>query len=223
MARRSRRIRRACLCEFRRDEALHQRTVRAWLLGSFLEARLRGHNFSRQNKARAAEVMIPLLRHLVEDGCLGSISEIFDGDTPHRPTGCWAQAWSVVELILGRRTVVEPTYCIPPMRSDPQPVLGILPGYRQLPCGSRMFDYGSVPSIPLSASASKASASGTKANRSSLSKAQRKSSDSNAVLGFGGSYRVIPSLAASCPRAWIWGLDSAPAVHRSVPARASPQ
>ena len=32
-------------------------------------------------------------------GCIGSISEIFDGDAPHNPRGCYAQAWSVGEVL----------------------------------------------------------------------------------------------------------------------------
>jgi glycogen debranching enzyme len=36
--------------------------------------------------------------HLTEAG-LGQISEIFDGDSPHVPGGCVAQAWSVAELL----------------------------------------------------------------------------------------------------------------------------
>ncbi len=36
--------------------------------------------------------------------CSGQISEVFDGDAPHRPGGCFAQAWSVAEVL---RTYVE--------------------------------------------------------------------------------------------------------------------
>jgi hypothetical protein len=41
----------------------------------------------------------PLLDHLVTDAGVGSISEIFEGDPPHRPVGCIAQAWSVAEVL----------------------------------------------------------------------------------------------------------------------------
>jgi glycogen debranching enzyme len=37
-------------------------------------------------------------QHLSEAG-LGNLSEIFDGDMPHHPRGCIAQAWSVGELM----------------------------------------------------------------------------------------------------------------------------
>lgn len=82
-----------------RDEAYHQGTVWPYLIGPFVEAYLKVNDFSRKSKERAAEFIEPLMRYLTEDGCLGSVSEIFDGDAPHRPRGCIAQAWSVAELI----------------------------------------------------------------------------------------------------------------------------
>jgi glycogen debranching enzyme len=82
-----------------RDEAYHQGTVWAYQIGPFIEAYLKVNGFSRECKKQAAEFLQSLLSHLMEDGCLGSISEIFDGDTPHKPKGCFAQAWSVAELI----------------------------------------------------------------------------------------------------------------------------
>ena len=82
-----------------RDEAYHQGTVWPYLIGPFVEAYLKVNEFSEKSKRQAAEFIQPLLQHLTEDGCLGSISEIFDGDIPHNPRGCIAQAWSVAELI----------------------------------------------------------------------------------------------------------------------------
>ena len=82
-----------------RDEAYHQGTVWPYLIGPFVEAYLKVNDFSRKSKRRAAEFIKPLMKHLTEDGCLGSISEIFDGDAPHQARGCIAQAWSVGELI----------------------------------------------------------------------------------------------------------------------------
>ena len=51
----------------------------------------------RSPAARCAPWLAPLRAHLREAG-LGSISEIFDGDPPHTPRGCFAQAWSVAEI-----------------------------------------------------------------------------------------------------------------------------
>jgi glycogen debranching enzyme len=82
-----------------RDEAYHQGTVWPYLIGPFIEAYLKVNKFSINSKIQAAEFIEPLLWHLTEDGCLASISEIFDGDEPHKPKGCFAQAWSVAELI----------------------------------------------------------------------------------------------------------------------------
>ncbi len=82
-----------------RDEAYHQGTVWPYLIGPFVESYLRVNDFSRESKEQAAEFIEPLMRHLTEDGGLGQVCEIFDGDAPHRPKGCIAQAWSVAELI----------------------------------------------------------------------------------------------------------------------------
>jgi glycogen debranching enzyme len=82
-----------------RDEAYHQGTVWPYLMGPFIEAYLKVNEFSTKSRIQAAQFIEPLLEHLTEDGCLGSISEIFDGDEPHQPKGCFAQAWSVAELI----------------------------------------------------------------------------------------------------------------------------
>jgi glycogen debranching enzyme len=88
-----------------RDEAYHQGTVWPYLIGPFVEAYLKVNKSSQESKTRAAEFIEPLLWHLTEDGCLGSISEIFDGDEPHKPKGCFAQAWSVAELIRAHRLI----------------------------------------------------------------------------------------------------------------------
>jgi glycogen debranching enzyme len=82
-----------------RDEAYHQGTVWPYLIGPFVEAYLKVNGFSRKSKRKAADFIEPLMRHLTEDGCLGQLCEIFDGDSPHKPRGCIAQAWSVAELI----------------------------------------------------------------------------------------------------------------------------
>ncbi len=82
-----------------RDEAYHQGTVWPYLMGPFVEAYLKVNKFSRKSKKTAADFIKPLMRHLTEDACLGQVSEIFDGDVPHKPKGCFAQAWSVAELL----------------------------------------------------------------------------------------------------------------------------
>lgn len=84
---------------YQRDEAYHQGTVWAWLIGPFIEAYLRVRDFSSESRREAGHLLEPLMQHVTHDACLGSVSEIFDGDPPHKPRGCPAQAWSVGELI----------------------------------------------------------------------------------------------------------------------------
>jgi predicted glycogen debranching enzyme len=84
---------------FQRDAAYHQGTVWPWLIGPFVEAYLRVHEFSGEAKSQCSQFLAPLLAHLTEDGCLGSISEIFDAEPPQNPKGCFAQAWSVAEVL----------------------------------------------------------------------------------------------------------------------------
>lgn len=91
-----------------RDEAYHQGTVWPFLMGPFVEAYLKVNRFSDRSRQRAAEWLQPLLWHLTQDACLGSISEVLDGDPPHHPGGCPAQAWSVAELIRIRRLFAVP-------------------------------------------------------------------------------------------------------------------
>ncbi len=82
-----------------RDEAYHQGTVWPFLIGPFVAAFLRVNNFSPQSKKQAAKFIEPLLDLMTQQGCIGQVCEIFDGDQPHKPRGCFAQAWSVAELI----------------------------------------------------------------------------------------------------------------------------
>ncbi|MGD2094619.1 MAG: amylo-alpha-1,6-glucosidase [Phycisphaerales bacterium] len=91
-----------------RDEAYHQGTVWAFLMGPFVEAYLKVNGFGRRSRKKAAKFIYPLLKHLNEAGCVGSVSEIFDGDPPHNPKGCIAQAWSVAELIRAYQLINSP-------------------------------------------------------------------------------------------------------------------
>jgi predicted glycogen debranching enzyme len=77
-----------------RDTAYHQGTVWAWLIGPFVRAHLHVY----RDQALAQSYLQPLIQHLA-DGCVGTISEVFDGDPPFAPRGCFAQAWSVAEVL----------------------------------------------------------------------------------------------------------------------------
>jgi predicted glycogen debranching enzyme len=77
-----------------RDGAYHQGTVWGWQLGPYALAHFRVYN----DRAAAARLLEPLGSHIGAFG-LGTLAEIFDGDPPHTPRGCIAQAWTVGEVL----------------------------------------------------------------------------------------------------------------------------
>ncbi len=77
-----------------RDGAYHQGTIWSWLIGPYVDAHLQVYN----NR----EELLPLLETLVQQlwrDCLGTISEVAEPVPPFAPAGCFAQAWSVAELL----------------------------------------------------------------------------------------------------------------------------
>jgi predicted glycogen debranching enzyme len=93
-----------------RDGAYHQGTVWTWLMGPFLTAYIKVRGRNELARRRAESWLLEMKNHLSASG-LGQISEIFDGDDPHRPLGCIAQAWSVAELL---RATVEDVHGLRP-------------------------------------------------------------------------------------------------------------
>ena len=77
-----------------RDGAYHQGTVWGWLIGPFVQA----HWQVYRDAALASSFLAPFAAHL-HSGCIGTVSEIFDGDPPFAPRGAYAQAWSVAEVL----------------------------------------------------------------------------------------------------------------------------
>ncbi len=78
-----------------RDAAYHQGTVWAWLIGPFVDAWLKVHP---DDRAGARHFLDGLIEHL-DQGCVGSISEVFDAEEPYTQRACIAQAWSVAEVL----------------------------------------------------------------------------------------------------------------------------
>ena len=85
-----------------RDGAYHQGTVWSWLAGPYALAHYRVYG----SLPRARRLLAGLIAHLRE-ACIGQISEIHDGDAPHLPQGCFAQAWSVAETLRTWRELNE--------------------------------------------------------------------------------------------------------------------
>jgi predicted glycogen debranching enzyme len=81
-----------------RDAAYHQGSVWPWLLGFHVEASMRAHGAKRRRREAFRARIEAFASHLDEAG-LGHVSEIFDGDPPHRPRGCFAHAMAVGELL----------------------------------------------------------------------------------------------------------------------------
>ncbi|HZS78841.1 MAG TPA: amylo-alpha-1,6-glucosidase [Ktedonobacteraceae bacterium] len=77
-----------------RDSAYHQGTVWPWLIGAYVDVHLRLHN----DCLALLPLLQPLVRHLWDD-CVGSICEVAEPEPPYTPAGCFAQAWSVAELL----------------------------------------------------------------------------------------------------------------------------
>lgn len=84
--------------QWQRDTAYHQGTVWSWLIGPFVTAFMRAHCYSSEAKVRASAWIENFREHFHEAG-LNQVSEIFDGEPPHTPRGCIAQAWSVAEIL----------------------------------------------------------------------------------------------------------------------------
>jgi glycogen debranching enzyme len=89
-----------------RDAVYHQGTVWPWLIGPFVTAYVKVNGGTDEVRQRALAFLKPLREHLSEAG-LGQISEIFDADPPFTPRGCFAQAWSVAEIL---RALCEDVY-----------------------------------------------------------------------------------------------------------------
>jgi predicted glycogen debranching enzyme len=81
-----------------RDSAYHQGTIWTWLVGGFIDA-LRKISVDREETEKKVQsILSQFSEHLSQAG-LGQIAEIFDADLPHRSRGCFAQAWSVAEVL----------------------------------------------------------------------------------------------------------------------------
>jgi predicted glycogen debranching enzyme len=79
---------------YERDGQYHQGTIWGWLIGPFIQAHLRVY----QDPDLVLTFLEPFGDHL-RDGCIGTLSEIFDADAPFTPRGAYAQAWTVAEVL----------------------------------------------------------------------------------------------------------------------------
>lgn len=86
--------------QWARDEAYHNGTVWSWPIGAFVEAYLRVKGDSKEAMDQARRWLSPLIDAMDRDAaCIGQLSEIYEAESPFRPVGCCAQAWSVAEVL----------------------------------------------------------------------------------------------------------------------------
>lgn len=83
---------------FNRDMAYHQGTVWPFPMGGYYLAYLKVHKDSTDAISKVKE-QLEILIACMREGCVGQIAEIYDGETPTISQGCYAQAWSVSEIL----------------------------------------------------------------------------------------------------------------------------
>ena len=81
-----------------RDMAYHQGTVWVFPMGAYYLAYLKVHDHSEEAK-RTVREQLETLEPALREGCIGQLPEIYDGENPVSSKGCFAQAWSVGELL----------------------------------------------------------------------------------------------------------------------------
>ena len=74
-------------------------------MGAFVDAYLAAFGRDAENLAYCRMLIERLERHALEGACPDSIGEIYDGDEPHAPRGCPAQAWSVAEVARAKAVI----------------------------------------------------------------------------------------------------------------------
>jgi glycogen debranching enzyme len=91
----------------RRDRAYHQGTAWPWLAGFYVEAALAAAPRARKRTAARLRAWLDGFAPELDRAGLGHVSEVFDGEPPHRPGGTFAQAWNTGELLRALALVAE--------------------------------------------------------------------------------------------------------------------
>ena len=83
---------------FDRDMAYHQGTVWVYPLGAYYAAYLKVHDYSEES-VETVKNQLQVMEAALREGCIGQLPEIYDGKNPSISKGCFAQAWSVGEIL----------------------------------------------------------------------------------------------------------------------------
>ena len=81
-----------------RDMAYHQGTTWVFPLGAYYLAYLTVNGNTKEAAQAVRDDLLPMASTLRE-GCIGQLPEIYDGEMPAFSRGCFAQAWSVGEIL----------------------------------------------------------------------------------------------------------------------------
>ncbi|MDO5518121.1 MAG: amylo-alpha-1,6-glucosidase [Clostridium sp.] len=84
--------------QYDRDLAYHQGTVWVYPLGAYYTAYLKVNDYSEQS-IRLVKSQLEVMESALREGCIGQLPEIYDGEIPSISKGCFAQAWSVGEIL----------------------------------------------------------------------------------------------------------------------------
>jgi glycogen debranching enzyme len=79
-----------------RDLAYHQGTVWPWLIGAFSESYLKLYG---KQGIPFIESIFEGFEAVMHEAGIGTISEVYDGDPPHKAGGAISQAWNIAELL----------------------------------------------------------------------------------------------------------------------------
>ncbi|MBQ6999853.1 MAG: glycogen debranching enzyme family protein [Oscillospiraceae bacterium] len=84
--------------QVQRDMAYHQGTTWVFPMGGYYLAYLKVHGYSEE-AVRYVRQQLSALESMMAEGCMGQLPEIYDGQFPGEGKGCFAQAWSVGEML----------------------------------------------------------------------------------------------------------------------------
>ncbi|MGZ4850375.1 MAG: amylo-alpha-1,6-glucosidase, partial [Candidatus Bathyarchaeia archaeon] len=95
-----------------RDRAYHNGTIWPWLLGPYISAYLKNKDHDKNARENILQKLVePFFRVGISQAGLGTISEIYDADSPNPPRGCISQAWSLAEPL---RAYIEDVLLVKP-------------------------------------------------------------------------------------------------------------
>ncbi len=84
--------------QLQRDLSYHQGSAWVFPLGAYYLAYLKVRGNSPEAKADV-RAQLAALEPMLREGCIGQLPELYDGENPTVGKGCFAQAWSVAEIL----------------------------------------------------------------------------------------------------------------------------